>query len=119
MAWAFDLNWENSWRASSDSPTNYDAAWVFIKYRVNGGVWRHAELSGTGNVPPNATAELKNGKGAMIYRSANGTGPVTFFNVELFWNSAPANLAPADARSRWTSKYSPLRWSTSPRPPII
>ena len=40
----FDLEWENSWRTDylngDDDVTNWDAAWVFVKYRVpeaNGG----------------------------------------------------------------------------------
>lgn len=33
----FDLSWENSWRLSA-GPSNWDAAWVFMKYRVNSGV---------------------------------------------------------------------------------
>ena len=37
----FNLSWENSHRVSF-GPTNWDAAWVFIKYRVAGGVWQHA-----------------------------------------------------------------------------
>jgi len=32
----FDLTWENSWRTSS-APNNWDAAWVFVKYRVGSG----------------------------------------------------------------------------------
>ncbi|MCX6246455.1 MAG: SUMF1/EgtB/PvdO family nonheme iron enzyme [Bacteroidetes bacterium] len=30
----FDLNWENSWRTSA-SPNNWDAAWVFVKFRFS------------------------------------------------------------------------------------
>ncbi len=40
----FDLSWENSWRLSA-GPSNWDAAWVFIKYRVNSGEWAHAQLN--------------------------------------------------------------------------
>ena len=29
----FNLSWENSWRTSS-APNNWDAAWVFVKFRV-------------------------------------------------------------------------------------
>jgi len=53
----FDLSWENSWRTSS-APNNWDAAWVFVKYRItaaNGGdnLW-NMPLS----IPP-ATAEVQ------------------------------------------------------------
>src|SRR5688500_16641042 len=45
----FDITWENSWRYSG-GPTNWDAAWVFVKYRVGtGGDWQHAWLNNTGH----------------------------------------------------------------------
>ena len=28
----FDISWENSWRTSTEQ-SNWDAAWIFIKYR--------------------------------------------------------------------------------------
>lgn len=31
----FDISWENSWRTSS-APNNWDAAWVFVKFRMDG-----------------------------------------------------------------------------------
>ncbi len=48
----FDISWENSWRTSA-APNNWDAAWIFIKYRVNGtGEWQHAWLNNTGHLNP-------------------------------------------------------------------
>src|SRR5687767_3070349 len=29
----FDLSWNNSWRSSTTSAANWDAAWVFVKWR--------------------------------------------------------------------------------------
>jgi hypothetical protein len=43
----FDLSWENSWRLNS-APGNWDAVWLFVKYRKNGGAWQHASLENTG-----------------------------------------------------------------------
>ena len=45
----FDITWENSWRSLS-GPSNWDAAWVFIKYRIptdhgGDGLWKHAWLN--------------------------------------------------------------------------
>ena len=51
----FDLSWDNSWRTSSGSTNNWDAAWVFIKYRIAGGPWQHAKLNATGNNKGNGT----------------------------------------------------------------
>ena len=40
----FDVSWDNSWRLES-GPSNYDAAWVFVKYRESGGNWQHASIN--------------------------------------------------------------------------
>lgn len=43
----FDLSWDNSWLTSSIT-SNWDAAWVFVKYRkVNETTWNHAILNRT------------------------------------------------------------------------
>ena len=40
----FDISWDNSWRVSS-GPSNWDAAWVFVKYRLKDEqIWNHATL---------------------------------------------------------------------------
>ena len=83
----FDINWENSWRISV-GPANWDAAWVFVKYRVNGNNWRHATLNLTGGTSPGgATLEVvPDQTGAFLYRSADGTGDVNWSDVQLRWN---------------------------------
>jgi len=55
----FDISWENSFRVSI-GPANWDAAWVFVKYRVpvsNGGdgLWRHSWLNNTGQTVPSCS----------------------------------------------------------------
>lgn len=89
----FDLSWENSWRTSS-APYNWDAAWLIIKYRVNGGDWKHATLD-TALVNFTVTnnngisAEFKpinTGKGVFIYRANNGTGTNQWNGIKLPWN---------------------------------
>jgi len=87
----FDLSWENSWRVSV-GPKNYDAAWVFAKYRVGGGPWRHANLSGTGSPVAGATVDLVDNLGAFIYRSADGSGFSDFQDVELVWDYGADNV---------------------------
>lgn len=83
----FDLSWENSWRISV-GPSNWDAAWVFAKYRVNGDAWRHATLSTTGSVAPaDVTIDVTSDQlGAFIYRSSDGSGDVNWQDVELKWD---------------------------------
>ena len=68
----FDLSWENSWRNSA----NYDAAWVFFKFKDNDGLWKHLSLTGLNNVSiAGYTITVPSDHtGAFIYRSATGSG---------------------------------------------
>ena len=88
----FDLSWDNSWRLST-GPANWDAAWVFVKFRENGGAWEHANINyvdGTNDghsVPAGATIRTaSNGIGCFIYRSTDGQGSVDWKNIELGWD---------------------------------
>jgi len=97
----FDLSWENSWRTSS-APTNWDAAWVFVKYRVGAGDWQHARLNNDGHSGGGVTAATiaaglidpgsafnattNPALGVFVYRSANGTGTFTITGAQLRWN---------------------------------
>ena len=71
----FDIKWGNSWWKSS--PDNWDAAWVFIKYKIGDGEWKHATLStiSTEHKSPSGSTitSLSDGKGVFIYRSELGT----------------------------------------------
>jgi formylglycine-generating enzyme required for sulfatase activity len=87
-----DLSWENSFRIST-GPANWDAAWVFIKYRVGvasggDGEWKHATLNATGHTAPagSTITPASDGTGAFIYRSADGTGAFNISGVQLRWN---------------------------------
>lgn len=95
----FNLSWENSWRTSS-TPSNWDAAWVFVKYRVNGGEWKHALLNNNGHsaatgstvdagllTPGSAfNATTNPGVGVYVYRDADGAGNVNFNDIQVRWN---------------------------------
>ena len=83
----FDINWSNSWRVST-GPNNWDAAWVFVKYRVEGGAgctpgnWQHATLHSTGhaittdNGTTGTITPSEDGKGVFMYRSGVGSGAI-------------------------------------------
>lgn len=103
----FTLAWENSWRTSS-APNNWDAAWVFVKYRVGSGAWQHAWLNDVGNVsfsgglildvglltPGTAfNATTNPGLGAFLYRDADGTGSITNKTIQLRWNYGDNGVA--------------------------
>lgn len=100
----FDVSWENSWRTSSE-PYNWDAAWVFVKYRVQAasggdGLWKTASLNYWDNyAPTGSTIALglldpylefdfytNPVVGVFIYRNSDGTGTNTFTRVKLLWN---------------------------------
>ena len=108
----FDLTWENSWRLSA-GPSNWDAAWIFVKYRVGNGPWLHAFLNNTGHVVGTGTAAsiapgLLNtanafnattnpAMGAFIHRSGNGAGTFTQTGVQLRWNYGANGIADGEA----------------------
>jgi len=85
----FNLSWENSWRASS-GPSNWDAAWVFVKYRVSGGDWQHATLHSSGHSGGTGTSTTvtpaADGTGAFIYRDSVGSGAFAITGAQLRWD---------------------------------
>lgn len=103
----FDINWDNSWRTSTNE-SNYDGAWIFVKFRKQGtSLWKHATLNyvspGTpaacGHTQP-AGSTLKqaaDGKGAWIYRNADGIGNVYFGGAQLRWNYGVDGVLDADS----------------------
>jgi formylglycine-generating enzyme required for sulfatase activity len=94
----FNVSWDNAWK----NDTNCDGVWVFVKYRLSGGQWKHASLKA---VSPAAfdyadhTPEMfskgdfvdaglwvpEEKKGAFIFRT-KGTGAVVAKNVQLVWD---------------------------------
>jgi formylglycine-generating enzyme required for sulfatase activity len=85
----FDLTWENSFRTSSGA-ANWDAAWVFVKYKIGEtGEWKHASLSTNGahhSIPSGGTSFQTDATGIFLYRNANGNGTFELDGVELRWN---------------------------------
>lgn len=98
-----DLSWDNSWNLNR--PKNHDAAWVFMKYRVDAGNFNHAYLYptaaivdaasdeggvvevaqqyGTSKLPLNG--EVKN-TGVFLYRKNTGSGTLSMEGVNLEWD---------------------------------
>jgi formylglycine-generating enzyme required for sulfatase activity len=82
----FDVSWDNGW--CSNTLNNWDAAWLFFKYKDVNGVWQHMYLTNVGNIiPPGFTANMATspilGVGTFLYRSTAGNGTTTLTNVEL------------------------------------
>ena len=90
----FDISWDNSWRTSA-VPNNWDAAWVFVKYRVSGGEWHHATQNLTGFTAPSGSTftASPDGKGVFIYRSSDGSGTNTWTNAKIRWNYGTDGVA--------------------------
>lgn len=83
----FELSWKNSWRVALQ-PANWDAAWVFVKFRQCGvdpnTVWEHGTLNYAGSTIPAALQAVDannnvgfytDNLGAMLRRSAEGIYP--------------------------------------------
>ena len=67
----FDLSWENSWRTAT-GPSNWDAAWVFVKFRVGASDPTFSGVSSSGTtVTVSSTTNLRVG---MPLRVTSGTG---------------------------------------------
>jgi formylglycine-generating enzyme required for sulfatase activity len=80
----FDLSWGNSWRDN----INWDAAWIFAKYKGSDGVWRHAQLNNSGfTINPSKTIEVTDDKlGAFIYSAYKGQGNFEAPETQIQWN---------------------------------
>ncbi len=89
----FDMSWDNSWRDS----LNWDAAWVFIKFKDANGLWQHAQLNQSGFANGSGTAntvKVTSDKiGCWVYRSALGSGTFNATSMQLQWNYGLSGLA--------------------------
>lgn len=109
----FDISWNNSWRSTdpgAPAPNNWDAAWVFVKFRKNGGDWQHASLNNTGHtVPSGASLDVgladtgssfniatNPGVGVFIYRSADGIGAFSKTGFSLSWKYTQDGVGTGD-----------------------
>jgi formylglycine-generating enzyme required for sulfatase activity len=100
----FDVSWDNSWRDNS----NWDAAWVFIKYSIdNGNTWTHAWLNTTPTnhtVPGSCTLSVgttnisgtDRGMGVFLYRTSAGSGSTSWSSVQLRWEYGLQGIADDD-----------------------
>ncbi|HEX8427597.1 hypothetical protein [Hymenobacter sp.] len=84
----FDISWDNSWRDAN----NWDAAWVFVKYRAVGSNngWSHATLGATRPVVPMGVAfsDTPDGTGVLLHRASTGSGSFAATGTRITWNAA-------------------------------
>jgi formylglycine-generating enzyme required for sulfatase activity len=87
----FSLSWDNSWRTSTTAPYNYDAVWIFVKYRDCGTLqWSHANIDSASAVSPLRTDTTADQKGVMVYRASNGVGNISNVNVSVRMAGLPS-----------------------------
>ena len=102
----FGLSWDHSWRTVD--PNNWDAAWVFIKYRVGSGPWDHMFLDHTfvPTVGNNNGVPMQHEYGAsfvpdfggnravgvFLHRAEHGRGNIVWEDVRLRWNRATPGI---------------------------
>ncbi len=115
----FDVTWANSWRftaGGAPAPNNWDAAWVFVKYRTTTGgtigEWKHASLDNTGHSVGTGTAATYSvgypdtsssfniatnpGVGVFLYRSGDGAGTFSLTGASLSWNYSQDGVTGSD-----------------------
>jgi hypothetical protein len=100
----FDLAWDYSFRVDDGANTNWDAAWVFMKFKRTTDVnvqWGHASLHSSDHViPGNYTSNLGAtggvNKGIYVYPSVIFANTATINGMRLRWNYGDDGLDPAD-----------------------
>ncbi|MCF7913146.1 MAG: formylglycine-generating enzyme family protein [Candidatus Cloacimonetes bacterium] len=99
----FAISWENSWKYS-EGIANWDAVWLFAKYRIDEGEWQQCTLA-TDDAQHAVNTEAmfdasfehdNNGVGGFIYRADPGTGNINWQDNRIRWNYG-INQVPDDA----------------------
>ncbi len=87
----FEVSWENSWRVNSTAPFNYDAVWVFVKFRDCAQLqWEHALIDSAGAASPLRADTVNDAMGILVYRSADGVGNVGATDVSARLSNLPS-----------------------------
>ena len=85
----FDIGWDYSWHDA----VNWDAVWVFAKYKKTGGdgAWHHVHLDTSGHsvTADNGVAATidaaSDGMGVFMYRTSESNGSNDWDGVKLKW----------------------------------
>jgi hypothetical protein len=89
----YDLNWGNTWK----DDVNWDAVWVFMKYKDANGVWKHAKVSPTGynngQGTPNLIEPAADQMGAFVRLALEGQGNFNAEGMQLRWNYGADGLS--------------------------
>ncbi len=101
----FDLSWDYSFRVDDGTNTNWDAAWLFMKYKKiddNNVQWGHATLNNNGHtIPGNYSSTVAEtggiNKGIFVYPSVVFANTATINGLQLRWNYGEDGLLPEDS----------------------
>jgi hypothetical protein len=89
----FDLNWGNTWK----DDVNWDAVWVFMKYKDAQGLWKHCKISPTGydhgQGTPNIIEPTADQMGAFVRLALEGQGNFNAEGLQLRWNYGADGLS--------------------------
>lgn len=101
----FDIGWENSWRVST-APNNWDAAWVFVKFRAGAAdpVLTGATSAGATITIP-STALLRTGMPVTLLAGTGTLAPATVITGITSATTITVNLAPFVALSGATLRF--------------
>ena len=89
----FDLSWGNTWR----DDINWDAVWVFLKYKNAQGLWKHCKINPTGydhgQGTPNIIEPAADQMGAFVRLALEGQGNFNSEGMQLRWNYGAEGLS--------------------------
>ncbi len=101
----FDIGWENSWRLST-APNNWDAAWVFVKFRAGATDPVLAGVSSAGTtITVPSTALLRVGMPVVLLAGTGTLAPATVIAAITSATTITVNLAPFVALSAATLRF--------------
>jgi len=92
----FDIAWDTSFR----DDLNWDAVWVFVKFRQQGQPWRHARLVterlayriGVNNGVLATLAPSSDGLGVFLHRAESGFTSIEWDQVSLPWDISASDV---------------------------
>jgi hypothetical protein len=101
----FDIGWQNSWRVST-APNNWDAAWVFVKFRAGSTdpVLAGASSAGTTITVP-STALLRVGMPINLVSGTGTLAPATVITAITSATTITVNAPPFVALSGATLRF--------------
>lgn len=92
----FDLNWGYSWK----DEINWDAAWIFMKYKTASGEWKHCKISSVGfdhgQGTPNIIEVPSDQMGAFVRLNGVGNAHIDIQGLQLQWDYSAEGISNVD-----------------------